>query len=80
LIGDPELDPDCLDDEDDEDDLCVDDLGSYCSETEDAQFSNNGGRSRIEAIIGDAKPYRNVIKRYWTEEEVRFAPIHQSFL
>ncbi|MFS8159974.1 MAG: hypothetical protein ACMG6E_07145 [Candidatus Roizmanbacteria bacterium] len=23
-------------------------------------------------IINDAKPYRNIIKRYWTEEEVIF--------
>jgi hypothetical protein len=25
----------------------------------------------FSTIINDAKPYRNIIKRYWTEEEVR---------
>ena len=31
------------------------------------------GGDKISSIIGgnDAKPFRNVIKRYWTEEEVR---------
>lgn len=25
------------------------------------------------AIINEAKPYRNIVKRYWTEEEVRLS-------
>lgn len=27
-------------------------------------------QDNLNAIINDAKPYRNIIKRYWTEEEV----------
>ena len=27
-------------------------------------------QENFSAIINDAKPYRNIIKRYWTEEEV----------
>ena len=29
-------------------------------------FSNDA----ISNIVNEAKPYRNVIKRYWTDEEV----------
>lgn len=25
----------------------------------------------ISNLLNEAKPYRNVVKRYWTEEEVR---------
>lgn len=28
------------------------------------------GNDSIASILEDAKPYRNVVKRYWTEEEV----------
>lgn len=28
-------------------------------------------QGNLSTIISEAKPYRNVIKRYWTEEEVR---------
>jgi hypothetical protein len=27
-------------------------------------------RDAITNILSEAKPYRNVVKRYWTEEEV----------
>ena len=27
-------------------------------------------QENFTAILNDAKPFRNVIKRYWTEEEV----------
>ncbi len=33
-----------------------------------SQFSNDA----ISSILNDAKPYRNVIKRYWTDDEVSF--------
>jgi hypothetical protein len=26
----------------------------------------------ISNILSEAKPFRNVVKRYWTEEEVRY--------
>ena len=29
-------------------------------------------QENISNILSEAKPYRNVIKRYWTEEEVKF--------
>lgn len=28
-------------------------------------------QENISAILNEAKPFRNVIKRYWTEEEVK---------
>ena len=33
-------------------------------------------QENISAILNDAKPFRNVIKRYWTEEEVIFKIVH----
>lgn len=29
-------------------------------------------QENIQVILNEAKPYRNVVKRYWTEEEVIF--------
>jgi hypothetical protein len=32
-------------------------------------------QENISAILNEAKPFRNVIKRYWTEEEVILIPL-----
>ena len=32
------------------------------------------------SIINEAKPYRNIIKRYWTEEEVNFLSFYINII
>ena len=36
-------------------------------------------QENISNILSEAKPYRNVIKRYWTEEEVKFVQNNTYF-
>lgn len=36
-------------------------------------------QENISNILSEAKPYRNVIKRYWTEEEVKLVITDTNF-
>ena len=54
------------DDEDDGDTSSVYDDSNMMDDDLITPFAGNA----INHILGDIKPFRNVIKRYWTEEEV----------
>lgn len=41
----------------------------YSHQNDDALILTPFPNDAISNILNDAKPYRNVIKRYWTEEE-----------
>lgn len=58
-----------------------DDLSSsYCYDKSNAQEDGMTPFAGDSFMMGDVKPFRNVIKRYWTEEEVSNKKLFTSFI